>query len=73
LAPDSALTEEDIRAFARSRLAPYKVPKTVELIELIPRSDAMKLSRSAFVAEREGPDDDSGAGAGVGPGARSGS
>ena len=27
LAPDSTLTEEDIRAFARSRLAPYKVPE----------------------------------------------
>jgi bile acid-coenzyme A ligase len=64
---------DDVILFAKARLAPYKVPKTVELIELIPRSDAMKLSRSAFVAEREGPDDDSGAGAGVGPGARSGS
>jgi bile acid-coenzyme A ligase len=51
-------------------LAPYKVPKTVEFIELIPRSEAMKLSRAAFVAERDDPDD---AGAGVGPGARSGS
>jgi len=47
------------------------VPKTVDFIELIPRSEAMKLSRAAFVAERDGPDGD--AGAGVGPGARSGS
>jgi bile acid-coenzyme A ligase len=61
---------DDVILFAKARLAPYKVPKTVEFIELIPRSEAMKLSRAAFVAERDGPDD---AGAGVGPGARSGS
>jgi bile acid-coenzyme A ligase len=64
---------DDVILFAKARLAPYKVPKTVEFIELIPRSDAMKLSRGAFVAEREGPDADGDTGAGVGPGARSGS
>ncbi len=56
---------EDIILFAKSRLASYKVPKTVEFIDVLPRSDAMKLSRSAFVAERDGPDGD--AEAGVGP------
>jgi bile acid-coenzyme A ligase len=45
---------DDVIAFAKARLAPYKVPKTVEFVDLIPRSDAMKLSRSALVAEREG-------------------
>jgi bile acid-coenzyme A ligase len=58
----------DVISFAKARLAPYKVPKTVEFIELIPRSDAMKLSRGAFVAEREGPE--GGAGPGPGPEAR---
>ncbi len=56
---------DDVILFAKARLASYKVPKTVEFIDVIPRSDAMKLSRSAFVAERDGPDGD--AGAGVGP------
>ncbi len=50
------LSSEDVIAFAKARLASYKVPKTVEFIELIPRSEAMKLSRATFVAEREGPE-----------------
>jgi bile acid-coenzyme A ligase len=53
---------DEVISFAKARLASYKVPKTVEFIELIPRSDAMKLSRGAFVAEREGPDDGAGPG-----------
>jgi bile acid-coenzyme A ligase len=52
LAPDSALTEEDIRAFARSRLAPYKVPKTVEFVAHMPRSAAMKINRASLIEER---------------------
>ncbi len=48
-----APTPESVIAFARSRLAPYKVPKTVEFVDRLPRSDAMKLSRAALVAERE--------------------
>jgi bile acid-coenzyme A ligase len=46
-------TVDSIVEFAKSRLAPYKVPKSVEFIHRLPRSDAMKLSRSALVAERE--------------------
>ena len=48
--------EADIIAFAKDRVAPYKVPKTVEFVESLPRSDAMKLSRQALVLERDGPD-----------------
>ena len=47
------ITEADVIAFAKSRLAPYKVPKSVEFGE-IPRSAATKVSRSAMVAQRGG-------------------
>ena len=45
---------QDVIAFAKQRLSPYKVPKTVELVEQIPRTAATKVNRSALVAEREG-------------------
>lgn len=51
-----ALGADDVIGFAKQRLAPYKVPKTVELVGSIQRNDAMKLSRAALVAEREGPE-----------------
>lgn len=47
---------EEVIAFARERLATYKVPKTVEFVDSIQRNDAMKLNRAALVAERDGPD-----------------
>ncbi len=50
----SALTAEDIVAFAKSRLAAYKVPKSVEFVESLPRSEATKVNRGALVIEREG-------------------
>ncbi|HEY2429712.1 MAG TPA: acid--CoA ligase, partial [Acidimicrobiales bacterium] len=50
-APPSA---DDIRGWAKQRLAPYKVPKTVEVVDVIPRSEATKVSRQALVAERGG-------------------
>lgn len=49
-APDA----NDIIAFAKSRLAAYKVPKTVEIIEHIPRSESMKISRSVLIEQRGG-------------------
>jgi bile acid-coenzyme A ligase len=49
-----ALTAEDIVAFAKSRLAAYKVPKSVEFVESLPRSEATKVNRGALVIEREG-------------------
>jgi bile acid-coenzyme A ligase len=54
-APAAELTEEDVRAFARSRLARYKVPKTVEFVEQIPRSAATKVNRAALIKERVRP------------------
>jgi bile acid-coenzyme A ligase len=43
----------DIIAFAKTRLASYKVPKTVELVEAIPRNDVMKFNRAALTEERD--------------------
>ena len=44
---------EEIIAYARDRLAPYKVPKTVELIDTMPRSEATKVNRSKLIEARE--------------------
>jgi bile acid-coenzyme A ligase len=52
--PDDPPTAEDVIAFAKGRLAPYKVPKTVEVVDEVPRSAATKVNRSALVAERGG-------------------
>ncbi len=43
----------DVIAFAKARLAAYKVPKTVELVEAIPRNDVMKFNRAALTEERD--------------------
>ena len=45
---------DEVRAYAKSRLAPYKVPKSVEVVDVIPRSAATKVNRGALVAERGG-------------------
>lgn len=51
--PKGDLTPEDVIAYAKSKLAAYKVPKTVEMVVEIPRSAATKVNRGALVAERE--------------------
>ena len=48
-------------AYAKERLASYKVPKSVEFVDAIPRTEAMKFNRAALVAERDGPDEGEGA------------
>lgn len=50
------LTEEQLRDYASERLARYKVPKTVEFVDAIPRTEATKLNRAALIAEREAAD-----------------
>jgi bile acid-coenzyme A ligase len=40
--------------YAKQRLAAYKVPKTVELVDAIPRSEATKVNRRALVEARGG-------------------
>ncbi|HET9874313.1 MAG TPA: class I adenylate-forming enzyme family protein [Mycobacterium sp.] len=51
---DPMLTERQVIAYAKSRLAPYKVPKTVEFVDDIPRTAATKVNRSAMVEARGG-------------------
>lgn len=47
-----AATELD--AWARKRITSYKVPKTYEFVDELPRNEAGKIRRSALVSEREG-------------------
>ena len=51
--PARAPCPAEIIAFAKERLAAYKVPKTVELVEAIPRNDVMKFNRAALTEERD--------------------
>jgi bile acid-coenzyme A ligase len=44
---------DDLIAWCRERLSPYKVPKSIELVDAIPRSEAGKLNRAVLVAERD--------------------
>lgn len=55
---DPSLDAESVISFAKDRLAAYKVPKSVEFVASIPRSEALKFNRSALVAERQGPEGD---------------
>jgi bile acid-coenzyme A ligase len=47
-----APSEDELRAHCKERLSSYKVPKTYEILEAIPRSAAGKVSRSKLVEER---------------------
>ncbi|HVV36593.1 MAG TPA: AMP-binding protein [Acidimicrobiales bacterium] len=49
---DPAPTAEELRAHCTARLTQYKVPRSFEFVEKLPRNDAGKLRRSALVAER---------------------
>jgi bile acid-coenzyme A ligase len=48
------LTERQVIAYAKTRLAGYKVPKTVEFVDEIPRTAATKVNRSAMIEARGG-------------------
>ncbi|MDT5141076.1 MAG: bile acid-coenzyme ligase [Mycobacterium sp.] len=48
------LTEREVIAYAKTRLAAYKVPKTVEFVGEIPRTAATKVNRSAMIEVRGG-------------------
>jgi bile acid-coenzyme A ligase len=51
--PTDPPTEAEVVGFAKARLAPYKVPKSVELVDVIPRSEAGKVNRGALIRARE--------------------
>jgi bile acid-coenzyme A ligase len=52
--PGDPPTFDEIRAYVKGRLLPYKVPKSIELIDVMPRSEAMKVNRGRLVEERGG-------------------
>lgn len=43
---------EELRAHCKERLAAYKVPKTYEIVDRIPRTEAGKINRTDLGAER---------------------
>ena len=45
---------DEVRAYVKGRLLAYKVPKTIEIIDAIPRSEAMKVNRGRLVEARGG-------------------
>jgi bile acid-coenzyme A ligase len=47
-------TLDELRAFAKERLHPYKAPKSVEIVDEVPRSAATKVNRGALVDARGG-------------------
>ena len=51
---DDAPTFDEIREYAKARLSPYKVPKSIEIVDAIPRSAATKVNRGALLAARGG-------------------
>ncbi len=51
LKPGAAATGEEIRAFCRERLAPYKVPSAVEFRQELPKTMVGKVLRRALAAE----------------------
>lgn len=48
------LTEQQVIEYAKNRLAAYKVPKTVEFVDALPRTAATKINRSAMIKARGG-------------------
>jgi bile acid-coenzyme A ligase len=52
--PAGPPTAEEVIAYAKGRLAAYKVPKSVEVVDAIPRSEATKVNRRALVDARGG-------------------
>ncbi len=53
LKPGETATEEEIIAFCKERLAPYKVPKMVEFRTELPKSAVGKLLRRVLVEEEK--------------------
>jgi len=54
LSGPGATDEADLERHCRTLLPAYKVPKSVEFVESLPRDASLKIRRSAMVAERGG-------------------
>jgi bile acid-coenzyme A ligase len=52
--PDDPPAFDEVEAYVKGRLLPYKVPKSMELVAAMPRSEAMKVNRGRLVDERGG-------------------
>jgi bile acid-coenzyme A ligase len=52
--PGDPPTSDEVIAYAKERLAAYKVPKSVELVDAMPRSAATKVNRGRLVEARGG-------------------
>ncbi len=52
--PRTPPTAQEVRDYAKSRLAAYKVPKTIEVVDAIPRSEATKVNRGRLIEARGG-------------------
>lgn len=50
----SALTAEDIRSFVKGRLAPYKYPRIVHLVDDLPKSHTGKVLKKVLRERRQG-------------------
>jgi len=48
------VTPDELASYVRGRLAPYKVPKTYEFVDALPRNEAGKIRRRALIEERTG-------------------
>ena len=51
-ADPGTLTEQELLTFAAERLAKYKLPRTVEFVDVALRDEAGKVRRAALRAER---------------------
>jgi bile acid-coenzyme A ligase len=51
--PDSPPTAEELDHFCRERLTSYKVPKSYEIADQLPRNQLGKVRRAEMIAERE--------------------
>jgi acyl-CoA synthetase (AMP-forming)/AMP-acid ligase II len=52
---DPEVLKEDVLAFARENLAPYKVPKFVEIVDNIPLTAVGKVDKKALRPKKTGP------------------
>jgi acyl-CoA synthetase (AMP-forming)/AMP-acid ligase II len=49
--PESAVTEEELRTFARAHLAPHKVPSRLVFVDEIPRTGPGKFKKKELIAQ----------------------
>lgn len=52
--PGAALTEPDLLAFMRDRLAKYKIPKAVRFVDALPKTGPGKIDKRALLAQFTG-------------------